>query len=327
MKPLTTPRPTGRDFGTRVRRASARTCVLIASVTIVSTTVLVIPVGGGSATTRKIAPVFEPIANPPYPRGVPDSSEPSGQSPPAPDALPGYQESYVNDFNSSVKPTGWDIFTGLPGSDPGAHFGGSHVVFGGGLLRLLTYRNPKWHDRWVTGGLCQCGLARVYGAFFVRSKVSAVGPNEAELLWPVDNTWPPEIDFSETGGGIAQQSESVHFGATNHIDQELLRINMTQWHTWGVIWTPTSIIFTVDGQQWASDTRVSEIPKVPMDLNLEQRTKCFLGSQCPSHNVTMLVDWVAEYVPDDPKPPVTTTSISTSSTTPTTPLSSTTTTP
>ena len=28
---------------------------------------------------------------------------------------------------------------------------------------------------------------------------------------------------------------------------------MTQWHTWGVIWTPTSITYTVDGSVWGSD--------------------------------------------------------------------------
>jgi len=26
--------------------------------------------------------------------------------------------------------------------------------------------------------------------------------------------------------------------------------DLTQWHTWGVIWSATSIIYTVDGQEW-----------------------------------------------------------------------------
>jgi hypothetical protein len=255
----------------------------------------IIPVGAGSGASTTTIIVFRPEAAPQYPVGTADSSEPSGEAPPSPNALAGYTQSYVSDFTGLRLPTGWDVFTGIPGSDPGAHFGGSHVVVGGGLLSLKTYKDPAWHDRWVTGGLCQCGLAQTYGAYFVRSRVTGPGPNEAELLWPVSNAWPPEIDFTETGGSVTTMTSSIHYGSTNHIDQLDLRINMTQWHTWGVIWTPTSITYTVDGQVWGSVNVASQIPHVPMTLDLEQRTKCALGQQCPSRPTFMQVNWIAEY--------------------------------
>ena len=250
----------------------------------------------GSATTTTF-PIFRAIPNPTFPVGTPDSAEPSGDAPPAADALPGYSESYVTDFTGSSLPAGWGAFAGQPGGDPGALFGPSHVVVGGGLLRLLTYKDPSSNNQWVTGGVAHYGLAQTYGAYFVRSRVSGPGPNEAELLWPVQNIWPPEIDFSETGGLTYELSASLHYGVTNHFDQRFLGINMMRWHTWGVIWTPSSVTYTVDGQVWGSVTVPSEIPNIPMTLDMEQRTKCSFGTQCPTHPISMQVDWVAEYTP------------------------------
>jgi hypothetical protein len=230
-----------------------------------------------------------------YPTGVPNSAEPSGVAPPGPDALQGYTQTYVNDFASDALPTGWYLFSGIPGGDPGGHFGAKHVQFSGGLLRLNAWKDVNYHDRWVTGGLCQCGLGRIYGAFFVRSRQTGPGPNEVELLWPVSNKWPPEIDFSETGGSNVGTTATVHYGSTNTMDHAKIHINMLKWHTWGVIWTPTSVTYTVDGRVWNRDTSASHIPRVPMDLNMEQRALCTVGRQCPTSNVSLLVDWVAEY--------------------------------
>jgi hypothetical protein len=230
-----------------------------------------------------------------YPTGIPNSEEPSGESPPGPDDFSGYTQTYVNDFTSNALPTGWYIFTGIPGGDPGGHFGGKHVQFSGGLLRLNAWRDAGYHNQWVTGGLCQCGLSRVYGAYFVRSRQTGPGPNEVELLWPVTNKWPPEIDFNEDGGSNVGTTGTVHYGSTNLMDHANIHIDMLKWHTWGVIWTPTSVTYTVDGRVWDRDTITSHIPRVRMDLNMEQRAMCALGRQCPTSNVSMLIDWVAEY--------------------------------
>jgi hypothetical protein len=230
-----------------------------------------------------------------YPVGVPDTSEPSGDAPPSATALTGYSLTYVNDFLGTTIPPGWDVFTGVPGSDPGGHFGISHVVVSDGMLELNTYRDPAWGNRWVTGGLCQCGVARRYGAYFVRSRYTAAGPNEAELLWPAGKVWPPEIDFNETGGSVTTTTTSVHFGKKNTIVRSEVNINMTQWHTWGVIWTPTLITFTVDGTIWGTFNVASEISKVPMTLDFEQRQICEEHRQCPTKPTSMQIDWVAEY--------------------------------
>lgn len=233
---------------------------------------------------------------PEYPVGIPDSTEPSGMAPPTSDALSGYSQSYTQDFTGSSVPSGWGVFTGNPGSDPGAQWASSHVTVSGGTLNLNTWKDPAYNDEWVTGGLCQCGVAKTYGAYFVRSRVTGAGPSQVELLWPTGK-WPPEIDFNETDGTVGGTSATLHFDASNSQDQRKLTEDMTQWHTWGVIWTPTSVTYTVDGNVWGSVHVASEIPDVPMTLDLTQQTWCSQFWACPSAPQTMEVDWVAEYTP------------------------------
>jgi hypothetical protein len=232
-----------------------------------------------------------------YPAGIVDSSEPSGVAPPSPTALAGYRLTYETNFTGTSLPSGWNLFTGIPGGDPGGQFAADHVVVGDGLLSLNTWKDRAYQDRWVTGGLCQCGFSQTYGAYFVRSRITGAGANQAELLWPLTNTWPPEIDFNENGGRVDTTSSTVHFGSTNHIDQRHLLINMTLWHTWGVVWTPASITYVVDGYQWSSVAVPAEIPAQPMTLDIEQRQLCELGRECPTVPQSMQVDWVAEYAP------------------------------
>jgi hypothetical protein len=211
--------------------------------------------------------------------------------------MTGFRQTYVNDFNSPRIPAGWDVFTGVPGGDPGGHFGQSHVKIADGLLQLNTFRDPAFGNDWVTGGLCQCGAPRVYGAFFVRSRITGGGPNEVQLLWPESDQWPPEIDFNESGGWVKGTSWTFHFSTLNHLVQQRLMIDMLAWHTWGVIWTSQSLTFTVDGRVWGKVSTPSVMPSVPMRLDLEQRSLCSLHAQCPHKAVSMYVDWIAEYSP------------------------------
>jgi Glycosyl hydrolases family 16 len=258
---------------------------------------------GDPPTTTPTVPTTQPPVTPttapadtatPYPYGITDASEPSGMAPPSADALTGYTQTYVQDFSGSSLPSGWSAFTGTPGGDPGAQWGASHVTVSGGLLNLNTWQDPAYNNEWVAGGLCQCGIARTYGAYFVRSRVTGAGPTQVMLLWPTQG-WPPEIDFNETGGTTSSTSATLHFNPNNGQDQRELTINMTQWHTWGVIWTPSSVTYTVDGKAWGSVNIASEISNVPMTLDLTQQTWCSSGSACPTAPQSFQVDWVAEY--------------------------------
>jgi len=251
--------------------------------------------GGTTGTTfnARSSTSTTPVETP-YPLGVADAAEPSGMAPPTATSLPGYVEDYVNDFNGTSLPAGWVAFKGQPGGDPGALWAPTHVAVNDGLLRLTTSRDSAFGDAWVSGGVCECAAGHTYGAFFVRSRSTAVGPNAVELLWPVAKVWPPEIDFFESSSPTLNTA-TIHFDSTDQVDQRQLTIDATSWHTWGVIWSPTSIVYTVDGQQWGSVTTTAEIPDQAMTLDIDAQTFCSRGWGCPTVPSSMLVDWVAEY--------------------------------
>jgi hypothetical protein len=256
-----------------------------------------VPATSQLATPTGIRSPHGSAATPRYPVGIASPTQPSGLAPTGTNAMPGYRLNYVNNFKGNSFPVGWDVFTGIPGGAPGGQFAATHVVVSGGLLRLNAWKDHKYQNRWVTGGLCQCGLTRTYGAYFVRSRVTGGGANEVQLLWPKTNTWPPEIDFNENGGSLTSTSSTVHWGASNHAIRRVLQMDMTAWHTWGVVWTPSSIKYIVDGRVWTSITLAAAITRVPMRLDLEQRTICSQHRQCPTAPVSMLVDWIVEYAP------------------------------
>jgi outer membrane protein OmpA-like peptidoglycan-associated protein len=212
--------------------------------------------------------------------------------------MPGYHETYVNDFTGTTIPQGWDVYTGVPGGDPGSQWALGHVVVADGQLQLNTFQDPAFGGEWVTGGLCQCGIEQTYGAYFVRSRATGAGPTMVELLWPITG-WPPEIDFSETNGEIGSSSATLHFTSANSQIHNTVDVDITQWHTWGVIWTPTSVIYTVDGRVWGEVDIPADIPNQPMTLDLQQQTWCDATPNfaCPTSPQSMLVDWVAEYTP------------------------------
>lgn len=231
----------------------------------------------------------------PFPIGTPSKSEPSGMAPPSSTAMTGYHETYVTSFPGRHLPLGWDAFNGIPGGDPGGQFNYRHIVVAQGLLRLKVWRDPQFQNRWVTAGLCNCGHPMTYGAFFVRSRLTGFGPNTAELLWPRASVWPPEIDFNENLSHLNLTTGTLHWPPGDNTNFQMLRINMLKWHTWGVIWTSTSVMYTVDGRPWHVVSQPGTIPSIPMDVNLEQRTMCSLGRDCPTSPSALLVNWVVQY--------------------------------
>ena len=261
--------------------------------------VMLVAIGWVVATSPSSGPTTSTSTSqsPQYPAGVVDAAESSGLGPLSATSVPGYVESYVNDFTGGSLPAGWSTFSGKPGGDPTGQFSPTHVVVSNGLLHLNAWKDPQFGNRWVTGGLCLCGKPQTYGAFFVRSRQTGSGPNEVELLWPEDNSWPPEIDFNESSGKSFETAATVHWTVANHQIQSFKTTDLSQWHTWGVIWTPQAIDYTLDGHVWASDTVASSIPELPMTIDIEQRTICDPLTQCPARPTSLLVDWVQSFSP------------------------------
>ena len=165
-----------------------------------------------------------------FPVGIPNAHQPSGMAPPSSNSLEGYRLAYVNNFNLPGLPSGWIAFSGHPGGLPTANFSVRHVTVSSGMLQLKTYRDPAFNSNWTTGGLCQCGKSSLYGAYFVRSRITGPGANSVELLWPYNNSWPPEIDFNENMNHSGLTTSTTHWNANNETNFATLRINMLQWH-------------------------------------------------------------------------------------------------
>jgi hypothetical protein len=290
--------------GGRSNRAARRPSLRLRSAVVVTTALAVALVGtaAGATTPRSHVRAVSPGPGPGavFPLGVPDRHEPSGMAPPSDYALPGYVQSYVTDFTGTSLPTGWYKFLGHPDGNDQTLWAAGHVIVGGGIVRLLTFRRGR---TWVTGGMCQCGVGHAYGAYFVRSRVTGPGPDEDELLWPVKHVWPPEVDFNETDYSVSQTSWTVHYGTSQWFVQGTESFDLTQWHTWGVIWTPTTLTFTIDGVPWGTVTDASEVPHRAMTLDIDQEARCVAGSKwnsCPTGEVALQIDWVAEYAKAPP---------------------------
>lgn len=289
-------RPSTRSARTRARSSVARATrrATIAACLAGAWLVAPGPLGAAAGSSGGGAP-SQPAG---YPIGVFDLKEPSFYAPPKPSALAGYSRVYVNDFIPTTLSSQWDRFSGVPKGDPAGRFEPSHVQLSGGVLELGTWRDPKHHDQWATGGVCLCGVHLTYGAVFVRSRQTAVGPDNAELLWPLDNVWPPEVDFSESGDTANASAWFDHYSPPPHAYHDKMKIDVEHWHTWGVVWTPTSLTFVVDGKPWGTEvTDPAAIPTEPMTLDLQQQTWCGIYPECPKVNSELLIDWVTIYRP------------------------------
>jgi Glycosyl hydrolases family 16 len=250
----------------------------------------------GRATTASRGAIHAKAT--PYPIGVFDLGEPSYFAPPAANAMPRYVRTYTDDFKQQLSPEQWFYFSGVPKGDPAGRFDRYHVVVTHGLLKIGTWRDPRFGNQWVSGGVGLAGVPTTYGAYFVRSRQTAPGPDTVELLWPQGNRWPPEIDFNESGESASTQAWFVHYENSKDQYYGSNSINVEHWHTWGVIWTPTSITFTVDGRAWGQVTSPSAIPTIPMSLDIQQQAWCGIADEpCPTQDSTLIVDWVAVYTP------------------------------
>ena len=281
----------------RAPRGSAAVAVLLTVVAVVGTSIAVVPRGPAAAAAGVRASVTTATTPTTYPVGVFDLAEPSYMAPPSATALAGYTRSFVADFTTPLSPKLWGLFKGVPKGDASGLFVPSHVHVSDGLLRIGTWRDRAAGGRWASGGVCLCGIHTLYGAYFVRSRVTGTGPDDVTLLWPADNQWPPEIDFDETGTSPRASSWTVHFTAPADQVQHTVHLNVRHWHTWGVIWTPTSVTFIVDGTTWGEVTASAEVPTIPMTLDIQQQSWCGLAPECPTRSTSTLVDWVALYVP------------------------------
>ena len=212
---------------------------------------------------------------------------------------------FFDSFARGLQPRRWGRYSGQPGGDPGGWWAPSHVVDRHGIVSLETYRDPRFGGRWVSGGISSAlALKQTYGKYEVRLRMDpGKGVAVVALLWPVADHWPPEIDFAENGGETSARrhvTATLHYGSHNTQIQHSVSGDFTHWHTLGVEWLPSELVYTLDGHAWAV-VKGPEVPSEPMELDIQtQAGTCGDAfAPCPDATtpprVNAQIDWVAVY--------------------------------
>ncbi|HET8636150.1 MAG TPA: glycoside hydrolase family 16 protein, partial [Acidobacteriaceae bacterium] len=108
-------------------------------------------------------------------------------------------------------------------------------------------------DPFTTGQIdTHNSFSQEYGYFEMRAQVSgSYGTNSAFWLMPMSGPWPPEIDTTEV---LGRDPKTDYM--TNHTDSTnptsyggtATGVDLSQgYHTYGLLWTPTTMTFYLDG--------------------------------------------------------------------------------
>ncbi len=165
------------------------------------------------------------------------------------DSYPGGVRTHSNNEQQYYSPHGYNVSHGA------LHLIGSHVPMGG--------------MQYTSGMIASYGhFAQKYGWFEIRAKFPAgKGYWPAFWLLPSDRSWPPEVDILEI---LGDQPDKVYL--TNHYSQDgrpagkggfYVGPDFSKgYHTFSLQWTPTKLVWYVDGVARYSTT--ANIPHVPM---------------------------------------------------------------
>lgn len=218
-----------------------------------------------------------------------------------PGDLPGWRRVLVDDFTGTTLGTGWTPYAGQPAGDPAGWFDAAHLVVKGGVLTIRGSYDAT-REKWVTGGFSsQHNLVQTYGKYEVRFRAGrGKGISYAILLWPIDNTWPPEIDFAQDNGDDRKRLyATLHAIGGSQVERSKAG-DYTGWHTAGLEWTPSRVAYTMDGAVWAT-THDAQVPEQPMALALQSQA-WYCGhswQRCPDSStpsrVDLQVDWIVAY--------------------------------
>ena len=246
------------------------------------------------------------------PTGSQGSGDPSGQSPAS--SLPGFTLKYVQEFNGDSVPANWNIYNGVPGG-----YSASVAMW---EPNMCTFSGGEAH--FMAQGIDSCGMKYLgapqeYGAWFARLQGNDQPSNEffsdIFLLWPANLQWPPEIDIYEDRGDRSRTYQSLintvgdicganpnftclfPYTQSNGPSGGIANTD-TEWHTYGVEWTPSGVSFLIDGNvifTAPADQVKSPAyqPELPMSPALQSEN--LQGGGTPSLIQTMAVDWMEQF--------------------------------
>lgn len=221
----------------------------------------------GSAATSAVTAAARAAATAAATVGAPAPSVPAKPpiaQPAAAVASTNWKTVFTDNFNGTSLSSSWWNYNGLS-SASGSYFRPQNIKVSGGSLVLTS---TKVNGAWAGAGVGQKTNLK-YGRWLIRGKIDrGHGVTFVGLLWPLVG-WPPEIDFAEDNAGDRNMMlGTVHYVGGSETSKTLSSIDSTQWHTYGVEWTPGKVVFTVDGRVWAT-TAAGNTPSQTMRLGLQ----------------------------------------------------------
>ena len=165
----------------------------------------------------------------------------------------GWNVDYFEGFDASLEELGWEHYGwGKPEVGHGAMgvmSDDNTFVQDGKLVLRTEYKDGKWH---AGGTSTEKVFTASRGRWEVRAKFpKAKGIGYVFLLWPKNQTWPPEIDFAEGRVNGPEIMGTYHWDHDDKQDHQFVdHEDMSGWHTYGVIVEQDYIAFTIDGKEW-----------------------------------------------------------------------------
>jgi len=148
-------------------------------------------------------------------------------------------------------------------------------------------------------------FSQTYGYFEMRAELPTnAGSWPAFWLLPEDGSWPPELDAMEARGqDLNTLYMTAHSNATGVHTKVSSTVNVMDtggFHTYGVLWTPTQLVWTYDGVEVAQAATPSDMNK-PMYMLVDLAVGGLAGAP-PDHLATpaeMKIDYIRAYTLDN----------------------------
>lgn len=221
----------------------------------------------------------------------------------APGDFTGWRQDFVDDFNSPLDTSKWGRYESS-NNQIGmlSEYDAPNVYTDSGSLVLRTYNagGVDWRAAGVSGAK---GFSAAQGKWTMRAKFDrAYGIGCAFLLYPKGGGWPPEVDIAEGTAGGPRVMSPLHWSPGNLMDSRFkYGIDMTQWHTYGVLLTNDKVEFTVDGTVWTTINNPGS-PRIPMWIGFQTGAKAatatatgeVVNTSTPQDS-RVYVDWVAHW--------------------------------
>ena len=151
-------------------------------------------------------------------------------------------------------------------------------------------------------------FSQTYGYFEMRAELpTSAGTWPAFWLLPENGSWPPELDAMEARGqDLNTLFMTAHSNATGQHTVVSSTVNVMDtggFHTYGVLWTPTELVWTYDGVEVATAATPADMHS-PMYMLVDLAVGGFAGTP-PDHLATpaeMKIDYIRAYTLNNVQP-------------------------